>query len=64
MPEGTNKDTEPRLNPDKPVEKTGFPLPGIRPAVEELRFIYRESLRLSMNILTEIENMLKKFRDG
>jgi len=63
MPEGTNKGNEPRLNTEKPIEKTGFPLPNFRPAIQELHFIYQESLRLSMNILTEIENMLKKFRE-
>lgn len=64
MPERMNKGTEPRIKTDKPVQKTGFPLPDIRPAIEELHFIYQESLRLSMTILTEIENMLKKMRIG
>jgi hypothetical protein len=64
MPEGMNKINDPRPGTDKPVEKSGYPRPDIRPAIQELHFIYHESLRLSMNVLTEIEKMLKKLREG
>ncbi|NTW83579.1 MAG: hypothetical protein HGB36_09480 [Chlorobiaceae bacterium] len=58
------KTIEPRINTDKPVETGEIPLLPSRPAVEDLHFIFRESLRLGMNLLSEVDRMVKKLKQG
>lgn len=58
---------KPDTNPEarrlqKPVEKTGFPPLEPKPAIEDLRFIARESIKLAGRLLTELDKVLSVLR--
>ncbi|TLU82848.1 MAG: hypothetical protein FDX30_07135 [Chlorobium sp.] len=61
MPQ-VNKTIEPRINTDKPFETGHIPQLPVRSAVEDLHFIFRESLKLGMNMLSEVDRMVKKLK--
>ncbi|GEM_PF-332997 len=46
----------------KPVEKTGFPPVPPKPAMNDLRFIVRESLRLGSRFIYELDRLLSSLK--
>ncbi|MBM3162005.1 MAG: hypothetical protein FJZ79_01460 [Chlorobi bacterium] len=46
----------------KPVEKTGFPPLPPKVAMEDLRFIVKESIELGGRFVTELDRLLSELR--
>ncbi|MGB8248327.1 MAG: hypothetical protein HGB27_09520 [Chlorobiaceae bacterium] len=54
--------TFPENTHSKPVEKTGFPPAPPRAAMDDLRFIVKESIRLGGRFITELDRLLSSLR--
>jgi len=61
---GEQNDTRnfPEHIPAKPVEKTGFPPVPPKAAMEDLRFIVKESIRLGARCITELDRLLSALK--
>ncbi|MCF8382785.1 MAG: hypothetical protein K9G39_04200 [Chlorobium sp.] len=61
---GEQNDTRnlPETIPSKPVEKTGFPPVPPRAAMDDLRFIIKESIRLGARCITELDRLLSELK--
>lgn len=57
----TNPDErpEPLTDERKTIEKNGYPEPAPRAAADDLRFVVRESLKLGMKVLSELDRVLR-----
>lgn len=52
----------PENKPFKPVEKKGFPAVPPGAAMDDLRFIVRESIKLGGKAITELDRLLSALR--
>ena len=61
---GEQNDTRnfPEHIPSKTVEKTGFPPAPPRAAMEDLRFIVKESIRLGARFISELDRLLSALK--
>ncbi|TCD48585.1 hypothetical protein [Chlorobium sp. N1] len=57
----THQEELPDRRPDeiKTIEKNGYPEPAPRVAAEDLRFVVRESLKLGLRMISEIDRALR-----
>lgn len=63
MSEEQNKRQQPPENKQfKPVEKHGFPPAPPKAAMDDLRFIVRESIKLGGKAITELDRFLSALR--
>jgi hypothetical protein len=63
MTNRTNKTLVTEQRNEKPVEKRGFPPPPPRPAIADLRFMVKESLKLGSKIIAEINQAIRIIKE-
>lgn len=63
MTERSDKLPETAKRDDKPVIKRGFPPTPPRPAMDDLRFMVKESLQLGKKIISEIDRAIKIMKE-